>query len=322
MSSPGVMDDSTTGTDASLPDIQILWAESLGVRGLGCYVKVGRRNILIDPGFALGYIRHGRLPHPRQVMLAEEARRQSLALWAAATDIVFSHFHGDHVPLVDANPYQLDVAEVAGLNDGVRIWRKNRCHLSPREATREIALQEALGVELLSGETVVHGPLRFSDAVPHGDPAVTKETVMMTLVEGGRKFLHAPDIQLLDDQTVSRILDWGPDIVLAGGPPLYLSRLSKTQVATAWRNALRLARGVGSLVLDHHLMRSCEGLVWLEKLSTAAGRPVLCAADFMGRNRALLEAERENLYRRFPVAAGWHEEYTAGKATTRRYGPG
>lgn len=302
--------------------MKILWAESLGVRGLGCQVKVGRRDILIDPGFALGYMRHGRPPHPRQVRLAEEARRKSLALWEVATDIVFSHFHGDHVPLVGANPYQLDVAEVVGLNSDVRIWRKNRCHLSSREATREAALQEALGIEFLSGETIVHGPLRFSEAVPHGDPAVTEDTVMMTLVEGDQKFLHAPDIQLLDDRTVSRILDWQPDIVLAGGPPLYLSRLSETQVASAWRNALRLARGVGSLVVDHHLLRSCEGLIWLEKLSAAAGRPVLCAADFMGRDRALLEAERESLYRRFPVAAGWHEEYAAGQATTRSYGPG
>lgn len=307
------MNDSKAETGASHSGIRILWAESLGVRGLGCHVKVGPRNILIDPGFALGYIRRGRLPHPRQVALAEEARRESLVLWEAATDIVFSHFHGDHVPLVDANPFQLAAAEVAGLNDDARIWRKKPCHLSPREATREAALQAALGIEFLSGEAVVHGPVRFSEAVPHGDPAVTEDTVMMTLVEGERRFLHAPDIQLLDDRTVSRILDWRPDIVLAGGPPLYLSRLSETQVATAWRNALRLARGVESLVVDHHLLRSCEGLIWLEKLSAAAGRPVLCAADFMGRDRALLEAEREDLYRRFPVEAGWHEEYARAR---------
>jgi predicted metallo-beta-lactamase superfamily hydrolase len=242
-------------------------------------------------------------------------------LWGKATDIVFSHFHGDHVPLVDANPYQLHAAELAGLNSEVRVWRKNLCHLSPHEAVREASLKDALGLDFLSGENVVHGPLHFSHAVPHGDPDLTDESVMMTLVEGDQRFLHAPDIQLLHDQTVSRILDWQPDIVLAGGPPLYLSKLTEAQIARAWQNALRLARGVEIFILDHHLLRSREGVTWLEKLSTAAGRPVLCAADYMGKDRMLMEAERESLYQRFPVAANWHEDYAKRKATTKDYGP-
>ncbi len=307
--------------NASLTEIQILSAESLGVRGLGCYVKTGQRNILIDPGFALGYMRHKRLPHPRQVMLGEGVRRKIVDLWGKATDIVFSHFHGDHVPLVDANPYQLHAAGLPSLNNDVRIWRKSPCHLSPLEAAREASLKNILGLDFLSGENVVHGPLHFSRAVPHGDPDLTDESVMMTLVDGDRKFLHAPDIQLLHDQTVSRILDWQPDIVLAGGPPLYLSKLTEAQIARAWQNALRLARGVELFILDHHLLRSKEGMIWLERLSKAAGRPVLCAADYMDKERMFLEAKRESLYQRFPVAVNWHEDYSQGKATTMDYGP-
>ena len=58
--------------------VEILTAESLGVRGLGCYVIAGERHILIDPGFALGYMRHGHLPHPKQVARAERARARIL----------------------------------------------------------------------------------------------------------------------------------------------------------------------------------------------------------------------------------------------------
>ena len=36
-------------------DIEILGTESLGVRGLSCVVKADGRNIVIDPGVALGY---------------------------------------------------------------------------------------------------------------------------------------------------------------------------------------------------------------------------------------------------------------------------
>ena len=39
--------------------IDIIGAESLGVRGLCCFVTVGEQKILIDPGIALGFLRHG-----------------------------------------------------------------------------------------------------------------------------------------------------------------------------------------------------------------------------------------------------------------------
>jgi len=300
-------------------EIQILSAESLGVRGLCCYVKTQQRHILIDPGLALGYMRHKRLPHPLQVAFAERVRRRIIELWQKATDIIFSHFHGDHVPLVDANPYQLHASLVAGLNRNARIWRKNLVHLSPHEAVREASLRAALDLRFLDGEGVRHGPLWFSCAVPHGDPDLTDESVMMTLVEEGGRFLHAPDIQLLHNETVSKILERQPDILLAGGPPLYLSRLTQEQIERAWQNALRLAQGVDCFILDHHLQRSTEGIHWMDRLSTATGKQVFCAADYMGERRTLMEAERESLYQRFPVAEGWHEAYARGESTTDDY---
>lgn len=300
-------------------EIRILSAESLGVRGLCCYVKTGESRILIDPGLALGYIRHRLLPHPAQVAMAEKARQRIIAAWKNATDIVISHFHGDHVPLADANPYQLPVRGLPGLNTRTRCWSKNREHLSSTEASREAALRGLVGMDFLPGEDAAHGPLHFSCAVPHGDPEVTDDTVMMSLIEGDRRFVHAPDIQLLWDETVSGILDWQPDILLAGGPPLYLSRLSTVQIDRAWQNGLRLARGVGLLILDHHLLRSTEGIAWLEGLSKAAGKPVVCAADFMGMRRTFMEAQREDLYRRLPVPEDWHEDYARGLVTTEAY---
>jgi len=300
-------------------DIEILSAESLGVRGLCCYVKTRQRNILIDPGFALGYMRHKLLPHPKQVAMAERARRRIISLWGKATDIVISHFHGDHVPLINANPYQLHAKELTGLNSMARIWSKNPDHLSPKETLRKESLKAVFGAPFLPGEGVRDGPLHFSFAVPHGDPDVTDELVMMSLVEEDIRFLHAPDIQLLCDQTVSQILEWQPDILIAGGPPLYLGRLTKKQIDRAWQNALRLGRGIDRFILDHHLLRCKEGIAWIEQLSTLSGKPVLCAADFMCRKRMLMEAERETLYRNFPVPEGWHEDYAKGEATTQNY---
>jgi hypothetical protein len=39
---------------------------------------------------------------------------------------------------------------------------------------------------------------------------------------------------------------------------------------------------VDTLILDHHLLRSAEGEKWLASLCAAAGKQVLCAADYMG----------------------------------------
>ena len=47
-----------------------------------------------------------------------------------------------------------------------------------------------------------------------------------------------------------------------------------------------------TLILDHHLLRCEEGLPCLDRLSSEAGHRVICAADFMGRPRRLLEARR------------------------------
>ena len=41
--------------------IEIIGAESLGVRGLCCLVTLPDRRIVIDPGVSLGYVRHGLL---------------------------------------------------------------------------------------------------------------------------------------------------------------------------------------------------------------------------------------------------------------------
>jgi predicted metallo-beta-lactamase superfamily hydrolase len=138
-------------------------------------------------------------------------------------------------------------------------------------------------------------------------------TVMMTRIDmGDGVFVHASDIQLLDDAAVDRVIDWRPDLVLAAGPPLYLDWLGRSERERAWRNAERLARSIGVVILDHHLMRSEEGGVWLDALSATVGKKVYSAADRMGRAALLLEAQRVRLYKEMPVPEGWHDDYAKG----------
>jgi len=300
-------------------NIEILGTESLGVRGLCCFVRTGNQKILIDPGIALGYTRYGLLPHPLQVAVDERIQKSIRKAWSEATDIVISHFHGDHIPLADANPYQFDIKKVTGLNTQVRIWTKDPSHLSPVEKKRAESLSIILKKELISAEGKGRGGMVFSKPVPHGVAEANSITVMMTKIEEEGIFVHASDIQLLNDEAISQILSWKPDIVIAGGPPLYLYRLSENQIRRAWNNAKRLSGKVDTLILDHHLIRSYKGLQWLKRLSSETGKRVMCGADFMRKPRMLLEAKRQRLYKDLPVPEGWHEAYAKGKVTSEDY---
>ena len=294
--------------------IEILGAESLGVRGLCCVVSTEGRKVVIDPGVALGYRRHGLLPHPVQVAASERTRRLIEKALEDATDIVISHYHGDHHPLVDANPYQLSIERVARLCMRPRLWTKGTKGLSYSQVHRAKALAGSLGRILPVAEGMTEGPLSFSSPVPHGRQDRRGGSVMMTRIEdSGEVFVHASDIQMLNDEAIGKIIAWQPNIVLASGPPIYLPSLSSGESEDALRRTLQLARRVSTLILDHHVMRSRKGEQWLDHVSCLTGHRVICAADFMGCRRSLLEAERVLWYKKLPVPDGWHEAYARGE---------
>lgn len=300
--------------------LDIIGAESMGVRSLCCLVTFLGRRIVIDPGISLGYCRYGLLPHPLQVAAGCRVRDQIVRALTNATDVVFSHFHGDHVPLVDANPYQLSVRALPSNFGQLHCWSKSVDDAAPVMSKRFYDLAALLGKNMHVSENRSVGVLRFSGALPHGRADSHMGALMMTRIEmADQVFVHASDIQLLDDRAVDQVIDWQPDIVLVGGPPLYLKRLDSADQERAWNNALRLVQSIRVVILDHHLMRSEKGIVWLDALSAAAGRKVYCAADFMGRPRWLLEANRTKLYEQMPVPDGWHNSYASGQLNVDDY---
>lgn len=300
--------------------IEIIGTESLGVRGLCTVVTVKDRRIVIDPGVALGYLRHGKLPHPFQVAVGAKVREKIIESLESATDVVISHYHGDHIPLVNANPYQLDVRLVIEACRNTRFWCKNPGPTLNKISIRYNDLSRELGIELPIVEGQKSELMTFSKAQPHGEMNNGLGTVMMTRIDDGNEvFVHASDIQLLCDDSISDILNWKPDIVLVSGPPLYLSFLTPKKEKRARDNAVRLAEGVGTLIIDHHLLRSEEGIRWLDNLASLTGNRIICAADFMGRRRLLLESWRNQLYREMPVPKGWHAAYSRGKVSADEY---
>jgi predicted metallo-beta-lactamase superfamily hydrolase len=294
--------------------IEILGTESLGVRGLCTVVRTKDRNVIIDPGVALGFRRHGLMPHPAQVIASEKTKELIIKALQDTTDIVISHYHGDHIPLVDANPYQLSVKRVAKLCQRPRFWAKGTKDLSYTQARRAKALASSTGRTLTIAEGINDGPLAFSSPAPHGRRWGRGGSVMMTRVEeDGEVFIHASDIQMLNDEAIKHIIAWQPNVVLSSGPPIYLSSLTLEEQKDVLRRTLRLAERVDTLILDHHLMRSRKGEQWLDYVSSLTKHKVVCAADFMGFHRNLLEADRVFWYKELPVPDGWHRAYARGE---------
>ena len=300
--------------------IEILGVESLGVRSCCCFIKTKNRKILIDPGIALGYRRHGLYPHPFQVAMGERIRAEIIKRWSEATDIIISHFHGDHTPIVDANPYQLNVKKLINLNSNAKIYAKSLSYLSNLESKRAESISNILNKKFIAAEGKSEKGITFSKPMFHGDENFHTTTVIMTRIEENEVFVHAPGIQLLNDKAVSQIIDWHPDIAFVDGPPLYLSnRISENQIKNAWHNAEKLSKNIDTLIIDHHLMRSYKGIEWIERLSFEMGKNIMCGADFMRKKRMLLEASRENLYKNMPVPENWHEQYAEGRVNTDNY---
>jgi uncharacterized protein len=306
--------------------IEILGTESLGVRGLCTRITAKDREVVIDPGLALGFLRGGRLPHPLQVYRGMQVRERIVEALSRATDVVISHYHGDHLPLAEANPYQLSMDLVPASCRNARFWCKP-IDDPPNDPTDKTSrryddLCRALEKRLPFGLPDHLSGMAFSPPQPHGVKGGGLGSVMMTrIAEGGQVFVHASDLQLLDAEAVSAVIDWSPDTVLVSGPPVYLKHLTPAQLQAAWNNALTLAQNVRTVIIDHHLLRSKKGFEWLADLSCASGRRILCAADYMGLDRLPLESMRDELYQEFPVPDGWHEAYAAGKIDISVYRP-
>lgn len=282
-------------------EITFIGAESLGVRSMCTLVKTRDRLILIDPGVALAPLRFSLPPHPLELKTAEEIRHQILSLLPEASDIIISHFHGDHAPLLEPDPSQIPISEFKKRLGQTRIWLKSNFGNTRLMQTRHEQFISEMGNLVRVADGYTEPGMEFSPPVLHGQQG--RGTVLMTrITETETTFVHTSDIQLLDDTAVNLIISWQPDIVFIDGPPVYLNNHMTPELAShALENGIRLARYTGTLIIDHHLLRTEAGLEWLSRIEQATNTRTVTAAQWQRREPLLLEANRRRLYTRYPV---------------------
>lgn len=301
-----------------------LAAESLGVRSMCTHVETPDLRILVDAGVSLPPNRFGLPPHPFEFQALREARARIAESAGKADVVTISHYHFDHhTPSYEDWLSHWSDAETARriYQDKLVLAKNYRSSINPSQRRRGWVFEKTGGKhaeKLLFadnrnfsfGETAI----RFSRPVPHGLPGTPLGWVLMTIIEcGDERVLCASDVQgPMDEATLQLILAEEPQLVIAGGPPLYLTdfKVTNQQVQRGLKNLEALARMVPVTIVEHHLLRD---LNWRQSTQEAFesarenGNRLVSAAEFLGKEDKLLEADRKRLFEETPPSQDYRK---------------
>lgn len=293
-------------------------AESLGVRSMCTYVETPDVRLLLDAGVSLCPNRFRLPPHPKEFEAVMEARGKIGEAAEKAEVVTLSHYHFDHhTPSYEDWMCNWTAAKetAAQIYQGKTVLLKNpREKINFSQRRRAWMFQKTAGktaekLIVADGKTFMFNETRvkFSEPVFHGARDTALGWVLMTTVEyDNEKFMHAPDVQgPMCQETLEMILEEKPNVLMIGGPPLYLAgfRVEPHEISVAVRNLERLASEIPTMVLEHHVLRDRE---WRRKIrrvleaAEKAGHKVLTAAEFLGVENRFYEALRKSLYGEYP----------------------
>ncbi len=296
--------------------VEILGTETLGVRGLSAFID----KVLIDPGVALGFSRYHLHPHPIQAVAGDEVKARIVGAWGRAEDVVISHFHGDHIPLLNPNPFQLGIGDIlhSHPNPDARIWVKAEKFCKGIERKRLRDLKRTFEGQVIEAEpSEGDGLIEFIGPFPHTGNSDT--LVLGTIIRAGRVVLHLSDADVFSREVIRAVRRVDPDIVISDGPSIY-RHVDKKLIEVSLSKA-SMMDFCGTWVLDHHLMRCDNGIEWLNSLKERRKEcDVLSAAGFMKKPLTMLEAWRRTLYELMPVSNNWFRDHFLLRRLKKDYG--
>jgi predicted metallo-beta-lactamase superfamily hydrolase len=304
-----------------VPALQItpIGFESYGVRSMCTFVQTADIRVLIDAGVALGP-RFGKSPHPQEYHALYRCRSKIREFAAKADLIVVSHYHNDH----HTPNYTETVWLGSSAEESEQIYRdktvlvkdiRNSINFSQRRRGwmfQRFVKRIGGKCEVADGREYEYGAtkLKFSQPVPHGDERSELGWVIMTAIESGDHiFLHSSDVQgPMVNQTTRLILKANPDLLVLGGPPVYLEgvKVDQTAIRLGLGNAAKIAATVPTVIFEHHLLRAKD---WRERsklpyeVAGSAGNTMTTASEYAGEPTRILEAIRPELYEQQPPSA-------------------
>jgi predicted metallo-beta-lactamase superfamily hydrolase len=310
-------------------EITPLAAESLGSRSLCTHVVTPDISILFDPSAALAR-RYNLDPHPTEYLTLKNSL-DTIANVAADSDILsISHYHYDHVrPGFENRLYNLSTKNERRMMfaEKIVLAKDNRENINPSQRRRGFFFEKDIRNVVAKIEWADDRVFKFNDTkvtysppLPHGPSDSHLGYVLATLVEySGKRFMFAPDVQgpIVHD-TLQYILMLDPDVLIVGGPPIYLPRFTDADKETARNSLIVLTSSIPTIIVDHHLMRDKAWRHWMMPVIDTAKKAqnrVLTMAELLGSKNITLEAEREELYRTDPPS----EEFMIWSQATEEF---
>ncbi|MEM3770167.1 MAG: hypothetical protein QXG76_03145 [Candidatus Bathyarchaeia archaeon] len=296
-----------------------LAAESLGVRSMCTYVETLDVKVLLDAGVSLCPNRYGLPPHPLEYKAIIEARKRITEAAEKADVVTVSHYHFDHhTPSYEdwlCNWTEADETARQIYQDKTVLIKNPKEKINFSQRRRGWVFQKTGGkyakkLEVADEKTFTFGEatkIRFSEPVPHGPEDSALGWILMVTIECyGEKFMFAPDVQgPMSKQTLELIVREKPQLLMIGGPPLYLAgfRVDEELAKIGLRNLGKIVEFVPCTILEHHILRDeqwCEKVKEVFKIAQEAENRVLTAAEFLGRENVFLEAKRKVLFTEHP----------------------
>ena len=313
-----------------------LASESFGVRSMCTLVETPDTVVLLDAGMSLCPYRFNLPPHPLEFKTIQHLRKVIADAADKAAITTISHYHFDHhtpsytdwvVNWTDENEtarqiYQNKVVLIKDPQNNINASQQQRAKMFQKTGGRH-----AKTVTAVDGKVFAFGntKLSFSEAVVHGAEGGMLGWVIMANVDyDGERFLFAPDVQgPMSIHTTELILAAKPDLLMLGGPPLYLAgfRVEQAQIEQSLQNLSRLVEAVPLVILEHHALRDEFWRSKLDKIFLKAQKSkhnILTAAEYSGHENLFLESKRRQLFENHPVSdefKKWTKTLTNKKIT-------
>uniref|UniRef100_A0A7C2BLB9 UPF0282 protein ENP55_05790 n=1 Tax=Thermosphaera aggregans TaxID=54254 RepID=A0A7C2BLB9_9CREN len=278
--------------------IKLIAFDSMGVRSMATFVETSEGTFLIDPGAALAPRRYGLPPHEEELKVLREKLNAIYDYVKESDYLIISHYHRDHYP------YRFGEEEYYA---GKNLFIKHpQAFINPSQRIRAYVLLEKMNVKTRA-KSIVYADsasikigrvsLEFSPPLSHGQCGTGLGWVLATsVIEDGLTLIHASDIQgCLCQDSLNHLMSKKPDFLIMSGPPTYLGEAQE-----GFTNLEKLLKNIVHntvLILDHHLLRDLYYRRYFEKLEKLNMKvKITTAAEFMGEEVRLLEANRKNLW--------------------------
>ena len=288
-------------------------SDSIGVRSLSHMVEVSGTRILVDAGAALGP-RFGLLPHPMEYRRLN-AIKDKIREYARKADIIFiSHYHYDHyTPAWEWMEWKWTwsgIEEAKMIYSGKLLWAKDPDKMINRSQQIRANLFFKAAKFIRRAENFTSAKIAFEglevefSTFNHGASTSPLGFVLSMRIED--EYLYLSDVQGPGtDEALDYALNAKPRCCILSGPPIYLSgmKVPREEVEAGLSRLFKLAGAVKTLVVDHHLMRSKQSLDILGELKRRAkanNNEVRTFAEILGNTPELLEANRKELYEKYP----------------------